>query len=89
MNNIGLSSLYFMEIIKCSYDAINGTADFTLGSEDAQYILLKFTGVSKYMFIQSSSNRFDSSIRFFPIEDIIEKNSDNGKEFQLVEKRHN
>ena len=78
-----------MEIIKCDYDAINGIADFILGSEDKQNILLKFKGVSKYMFIQSNSNCFDSSIKFFPIEDIIEKNTGKNKEFQLVEKRQN
>lgn len=88
MNNIDFSSLYFMEIIKCNYDAINGIAAFTLSLENKNNIILKFTGVSKYMFIQSKSDSFDESIRFFPIEDIIEKDTSKNKKFQLVEKKH-
>ncbi len=87
MNNIDFSTLYFMEIIKCNYDAINGIADFILNTENNN-IVLKFTGVSKYMFIQSKSNTFDDSIRFFSIEDIIEKDITKNKEFQLIEKKH-
>lgn len=88
MNNIDFSALYFMEIIKCDYDAINGIVDFILSTENKKNMVLKFTGVSKYMFIQSKSNSFDDSIRFFPIEDIIEKDNTKSKEFQLVEKKH-
>lgn len=88
MNNIDFSALYFMEIIKCDYDAINGIADFILSMENKKNMVLKFTGVSKYMFIQSKLNSFDDSIRFFPIEDIIEKDNTKSKEFQLIEKKH-
>lgn len=88
MNNIDFSALYFMKIIKCNYDAINGIADFTLSIENKNNMVLKFTGVSKYMFIQSESNCFDNSIKFFPIEDIIEKNIAKNKEFQLIDKKH-
>lgn len=77
-----------MEIIKCDYDAINGIVDFILSMENKKNVVLKFTGVSKYMFIQSKLNSFDDSIRFFPIEDIIEKDNTKSKEFQLIEKKH-
>lgn len=77
-----------MEIIKCNYDAINGIADFTLSTDNKNSMVLRFTGVSKYMFIQSKLNCFDDSIRFFPIEDIMEKDTTKNKEFQLIEKKH-
>ena len=87
MNNVDFASIYFMEIAKCNYDAINGIAEFLLCSENNDNMLLRFTGVSKYMFIQSKSNCFDDSVKFFPIEDIIQKDYKNRKEFQLTEKK--
>lgn len=86
MNKINFNNLHFMEIVKCSYDAINGIADFVLSIKNENNTVLRFTGVSKYMFIQSDSTSFDVSIKFFPIEDIIEKDIENSKKLQLVEK---
>ena len=40
------------------------------------------------MFIQSKSNTFDDTVKFFPIEDIIENDVAKSKEFQLIEKNH-
>lgn len=85
MNNIDFGSLYFTEITKCSYDAINGVANFVLNTENNN-VVLRFTGVSKYMFIQSKSNTFDDTVKFFPIEDIIGNDVAKSKEFQLIEK---
>lgn len=76
-----------MEIKKCNYDALHGIAEFVLQDEEKE-IILQFTNVSKYMFIQSNSHFFDNTIKFFPIEDIIEKDISNAKEFQLIEKKH-
>lgn len=87
MNNIDFGSLYFTEITKCNYDAINGVANFVLNTENNN-VVLRFTGVSKYMFIQSKSNTFDDTVKFFPIEDIIENDVAKSKEFQLIEKKH-
>lgn len=87
MKNLELKSAYFMEIKKCNYDALHGVAEFILQDEEKE-IILRFTNVSKYMFIQSSSHFFDNTIKFFPIEDVIEKDSSNAKEFQLIEKKH-
>lgn len=87
MNNIDFASLYFAEITKCNYDAINGVANFVLNTENNN-VVLRFTGVSKYMFIQSKSNTFDDTVNFFPIEDIIENDVAKSKEFQLIENKH-
>lgn len=84
MNNIDFGSLYFTEITKCNYDAINGVANFVLNTENNN-VVLRFTGVSRYMFIQSKSNTFDDTVKFFPIEDIIENDVAKSKEFQLIE----
>ena len=80
MNNIDFGSLYFTEITKCNYDAINGVANFVLNTENNN-VVLRFTGVSK-------SNTFDDTVKFFPIEDIIENDVAKSKEFQLIEKNH-
>lgn len=85
MSNIDFGSLYFTEIAKCNYDAINGVADFVLSTENNN-VVLRFTGVSKYMFIQRKSNTFDDTVKFFPIEDIIGNDVAKRKEFQLIEK---
>ena len=67
MNNIDFDSLYFTEITKCSYDTINGAANFVLNTENNN-VVLRFTGISKYMFIQSKSNTFDDTVKFFPLK---------------------
>ena len=86
MSNIDFGSLYFTEIAECNYDAINGVADFVLSTENNN-VVLRFTGVSKYMFIQRKSNTFDDTVKFFPIEDIIGNDVAKKKEISINRKK--
>ena len=70
-NDNVINNLFFRNIIAVDYQPLLGTATFEL--ED---YTVKFSGISKYVFVQdyfNVNNSFDNEIEVFPIEGLYQE----------------